>query len=116
MNLGRFELCLQVADIERSLGFYTKLGFHPVASGAEHGVVVIRSGDCRIGLRQGHIAENLLNFRGGNMAEIAREAKASGLEFEKPPFVGGDGGMGALLRGPHGNAVNFVSHPEEQGK
>jgi catechol 2,3-dioxygenase-like lactoylglutathione lyase family enzyme len=102
MNLGRFELCLQVADIERSLGFYTKLGFHPVASGAEHGVVVIRSGDCRIGLRQGHIAENLLNFRGGNMAEIAREAKASGLEFEKPPFVGGMAAWVLSCEGPTG--------------
>ena len=115
INLGRFELCLQVADIERSLGFHTKLGFHPVAGGAEHGVIVIRSGDCRIGLYQGHIAENLLNFRGGNIAEIARQAEASGLEFEKPPSVGGDGSTGALLRDPDGNAVYFVSHPEEQG-
>ena len=73
MNLGRFELCLQVADIRLSLDFYARLGFL-IDGGVEQGVVVIRNGDCRIGLHQGYIAENLLNFRGGDIAEIGRQA------------------------------------------
>ena len=115
MNLGRFELCLQVADINSSLNFYTKLGFHAIDGSVEHGVVVIRNGDCRIGLSQGHIAENLLNFRGGDIAEIGRQAETLGLTFEKPPFTAIDGSMGALLRDPDGNAVYLVSHPDEPG-
>jgi catechol 2,3-dioxygenase-like lactoylglutathione lyase family enzyme len=113
MNLGRFELCLRVADIQRSLDFYTKLGFYPIVGDVEQRVIVIRNGDCRIGLYQGHIAENLLNFRGGDIVQFAEQARLQGLEFEKPPFSGDDGGMAALLRDPDGNAVYLVSHPGE---
>ena len=81
MNLGRFELCLQVADIERSLGFYTKLGFHPVAGGAEHRVVVIRSGDYRIGLHQGHIAENLLTPVAATLPRLRESPRRPGLSL-----------------------------------
>lgn len=115
MNLGRFELCLQVSDISLSLDFYTKLDFHLIDGSVEEGVVVIRNGDCRIGLYQGHITENLLNFRGGDIAEIGRQAETLGLKFEKPPFSASDGSMGALLRDPDGNAVYLVSHPGESG-
>jgi len=113
MDLGQFELCLQVADLGRPLDFYTKLGFRQVAGSREDGVVVVRNGDCRIGLYQGHIAENLLNVRSGDIAEIARRVQTNGLAFEKPPFAGEDGGMSALLRVPDGNAAYLVSHPDE---
>jgi catechol 2,3-dioxygenase-like lactoylglutathione lyase family enzyme len=84
MNLGRFELCLHVSDLNLSLDFYTRLGFHAVSGSVEEGVVVIRDGDGRIGLYRGHIAENLLNFRDGDIAEIGSQAETLGLKFEKP--------------------------------
>jgi catechol 2,3-dioxygenase-like lactoylglutathione lyase family enzyme len=113
MELGRFELCLRVADIHQSLRFYTTLGFRAVAGNPDEGVVVIVNGDCRLGLYQGHIAENLLNFRGGDIPQIAEQAQSHGLQFEKSPFSGHDGSMAALLRDPDGNAVYLVSHPGE---
>lgn len=82
MELGRFELCLNVADLAVSLAFYTKLGFHRVAGKEGLGVVVVQSGDCRIGLYAGHIAENLLNFRGGNIPDLAEQVRARGVELE----------------------------------
>lgn len=113
MNLGRFELALNVADLTASLNFYQKLGFHQIDGSEESGAVVIQSGECRIALYAGHIAENLINFRGGNIPAIAEKARTEGLTFEKEPFFGADGGMGALIRDPDGNAVYFVSHPNE---
>jgi catechol 2,3-dioxygenase-like lactoylglutathione lyase family enzyme len=114
MKLGRFELCLQVADVDRSLSFYTRLGFQLIDGSMNEGAAVIQNGNCRIGLYQGHIAENLLNFRGGDIAAIATHAQAQGLDFEKPPFSGDDGSIAALLRDPDGNAIYLVSHPDEQ--
>lgn len=113
MQLGRFELALNVADLNASLTFYSRLGFTQI-DGSEHsGVAVIRSGNCRIALYQGHIAENLINFRGGDISAIDQQARAEGLTFEKKPFSAPDGSMGALLRDPDGNAIYFVSHPGE---
>jgi catechol 2,3-dioxygenase-like lactoylglutathione lyase family enzyme len=113
MNLGRFELALNVADLNASLTFYRRLGFNQIDGSEESGVAVIQSGNCRIALYKGYIAENLINFRGGDIPAIAERAKTEGLTFEKEPFSGPDGGMGALIRDPDGNAVYFVSHPDE---
>ena len=113
MELGRFELCLQVADVRRSLDFYSKLGFQVVGGDLDQGVIVVENGDCRLGLYQQFIAENLLSFRGGDIEEIARKAHALHLSFEKAPFSAKDGTVAALLRDPDGNAVYLVSHPDE---
>jgi catechol 2,3-dioxygenase-like lactoylglutathione lyase family enzyme len=113
MNLGRFELALNVADLNASLTFYRKLSFNQIEGSEESGVAVIQSGNCRIALYKGYIAENLINFRGGNILAIAERARTEGLTFEKEPFSGPDGSMGALIRDLDGNAVYFVSHPDE---
>lgn len=113
MKLGRFELCLKAANLDASVSFYLKLGFTQVGGNRSIGVIVLESGNCRIGLYEGHIAENLLNFRGGDIPALAERVRAEGLAFEKEPFAGPDGSMAALLRDPGGNAVYFVSHSDE---
>lgn len=113
MELGRFELCLQVADVRRSLDFYSKLGFQAVGGDLDQGVIVVENGDCRLGLYQQYIAENLLSFRGGDIEEIARTAHGHRLEFEKQPFTASDGTTAALLRDPDGNAIYLIAHPGE---
>lgn len=113
MELGRFELSLNVADLDASLDFYLKLGFSKVAGSKASGNVVVESGNCRIALYRGYIAENLINFRGAEIPAIAEKVRSQGLSFEKEPFSGSDGSMGALMRDPDGNAIYFVSHPGE---
>jgi len=113
MNLGHFELALNVADLNASLAFYRGLGFSQIEGSEESGVAVIESANCRIVLYRGYIAENLINFRGGDIPVIAERARTAGLIFEKEPFSGLDGSMGALLRDPDVNAIYFVSHPNE---
>ena len=114
MNPGRFELCLDVADLGASLSFYRKLGFTLVSGSAASRVAVVKWGNCRVGLYQGYLQENLINFRGGDIPAIAEHARAAGLSFEKEPFSGPDGSMAALVRDPDGNAIYFVSHPNER--
>ena len=100
MNLGRFELALNVADLNASLTFYRRLGFDQINGSEDSGVAVIQSGNCRIALYKGYIAENLISFRGGDIPAIAEKARTEGLTFEKEPFSGPDGSMGTLCAIP----------------
>ncbi len=113
LDLGWFELCLSVADIRRSLGFYEKLGFRRVAGNLDEGHVVIQQGDCRLALYQGYLDGNLLNFRGGDVFAIADALKRRGLAFKRDAFAESDGSAGALLEDPDGNEIYFVFHPGE---
>ena len=112
-TLGRFELALKVADVNVSLAFYMKLGFHCAGGDPKNGVVVVQNGTCRIALHQEHITENSLNFRGKDVSVIAGELQAAGVEFTKPLFTGPDGGTALLVHDPDGNAIYLDSHPGE---
>src|SRR5690606_14008059 len=79
LDLGWFEMCLNVADLSRSIEFYRKLGFRTVSENRGAGFAVIVNGDARLALYEGHIDGNLLNFRGGDVFAIAAELKRRGL-------------------------------------
>ncbi len=113
MYLGWFELGLDVRNIEKSLKFYEALGFQLVEGSIEERTVTLQKDDCRLALYQGYIKGNQLIFRGGDVRNIAHEATQKGLSFETEPFVGDDGGTGAMLRDPDGNGVYLVNHPGE---
>ncbi|MCK4594445.1 hypothetical protein KAU45_08075 [bacterium] len=74
LNLGRFELCLAVADLESSIGFYDKLGFTAVAGDPAEGWRIMTNGDLRLGLYRGHVPANLLNFRDGDVSRPVHTA------------------------------------------
>ena len=111
MDLGDFEITLNVKDIGRSLAFYQALGFQVIHDEREHGIARVRNGACRIALYQGYGEEPLLlNFREGDVEAIAKRVQARGLAFETPPFTGDDGGVGALIRDPDGNGIYLCRH------
>ena len=112
-TLGRFELALKVADVNVSLAFYTKLGFHRVDGDPKDRIIVVQNGACRIALYQGHLAENFLTFRGGDVSTITGQLQAAGVDFTKPPFTNATGETSALLHDPDGNAIYFGSNPGE---
>jgi len=112
-TLGHFELALKVADLSVSLAFYLKLGFIPIERNPKDGVVVVQNGVCRIALCQGHLTENLLNFRGGDISVIAEQLQETGVEFTKPPVTDAKGGTTALLHDPDGNAIYLGSYPHK---
>lgn len=114
MFLGNFELCLNVAEIRRSLEFYETLGFKRIGGNVSDGWAIIESGNCRIGLYEGHIGSNLLNFRGADVFALASALKSRGLEFTQDAFREPDGSAGAILADPDGNQIYFNTFPEEQ--
>lgn len=114
MFLGNFELCLNVADVRRALEFYETLGFKRVGGNIADGWAIIENNNCRVGLYQGHIDSNLLNFRGGDVFAIGAELKKRGLEFTQDAYREADGSAGAILKDPDGNVIYFNTFPEEQ--
>jgi catechol 2,3-dioxygenase-like lactoylglutathione lyase family enzyme len=113
MELGWFEVSLDVKDIERSLAFYRTLGFEIVDRAGEGRVATVQKGDCRIGLYQGFLdpAETQLVFWQGDVEAIAGALESRGLTFERGPAQGDGGGTGAILRDPDGHPIYFVNMP-----
>ncbi|MHC4471763.1 MAG: VOC family protein [Planctomycetota bacterium] len=107
IDLGNFQLCLNVEDLARSQEFYSKLGFERVGGVPEKGWAILRHGDCTLGLYQGHIGENLLNYRGGDVFAIAASLKGAGLTMEMDAVKEADGTDGAMVRDPDGNLIYF---------
>ncbi|MEA3310725.1 MAG: VOC family protein [candidate division WOR-3 bacterium] len=113
LTLGRFELCLRVADINKSLEFYKKLGFKEIDGKIEEGWLIIKNSNCILGLYQGHISKNTLNFRGGDVFAIADVLKSQGLTMEVDAHTESDGSDGAEILDPDGNLIYFNTAPGE---
>jgi len=113
MDLGRFELSLNVANLGASKQFYETLGFRVVAGTENEGWLIIRNKALTIGLFQGHIPANLLNFRGRDVFAIATELEQRGLKLHKPAEIEPDGSAGAWIKDPDGNLVYFNTAPGE---
>jgi catechol 2,3-dioxygenase-like lactoylglutathione lyase family enzyme len=104
-RFGRYILSLAVADLERSLAFYGKLGFG--LDSRKAGSATLRLGDCALGLHEGFPAGwSQLAFRQGDVDEIARRLTEQGLMFERGPSAGA--GDGALMRDPDGHELHFI--------
>jgi catechol 2,3-dioxygenase-like lactoylglutathione lyase family enzyme len=107
-------VCFNVRDVKLSSEFYAKLGFRVTAGSLADNWVVMESGSLKLGLYQGHIESNLLNFRGGDVAAIARYLEAQGLNLRTPAQVEPDGSTGATIADPDGNVIYFNTAPGEQ--
>ncbi|MFB0509173.1 MAG: VOC family protein [bacterium] len=113
IDLGRFELCLNVNDVHRSIDFYTKLGFRLISGDPGSGWAVMEYGNLKLALYQGHIAQNMLNFRGGDVSAIAARLKDKGMQLKSDAMSEKDGSMGAIIEDPDGNVIYFNTHPDE---
>lgn len=60
MQLGNFCVSLAVKDIAASKTFYAKLGFAPVGGGEAQGWLILKNGDCIVGVFQGMFEKNTL--------------------------------------------------------
>lgn len=105
--LGRFELCLTVRDLADSIAFYETLGFKQAGGVVDQGWAILEHPSVMIGLFQGMIETNVLNFRGEDVFDTARRLKGRGLRFRKDAHVESDGSVGAVLEDPDGNVIYF---------
>lgn len=114
MDLGEFYPCLNVQNLEQSIRFYQKLGFRMVSDHRDENWAMLQHNNMALCLFQGHIKENLINFRGGDIHAIAEEALAQGLEFTQPATEEADGSWSAEMRDPDGNSIFFNTFPDER--
>jgi lactoylglutathione lyase len=113
MNIGHLEICLNVKDLRRSLDFYHKIGYEDVSVFLKDKWAILRYRENILGLYEGHIQENCLNFRGGNITKLIEEFDNLGIPFESVPVFNDDGSGSAFLRDPDGNLLFFDTAPEE---
>ena len=114
MDLGANYTCLNVVDLEASIDFYLKLDFKMVKDRRHEKWCVLQHNNLALSLYQGHIVETLINFRGGDIAAIHKEATDRGLNFEKPAVHHPDGAWNATIRDPDGNCIFFNTFPDER--
>ena len=65
MDLGAFSVSLAVKDIVASQEFYEKIGFEVFGGDASQNWLILKNGDCTMGLFQGILEKNTLTFNLG---------------------------------------------------
>jgi hypothetical protein len=93
MELGAFSVSLAVKDIKASHAFYEKLGFEVFGGDASQNWLILKNGDCVIGLFQGMLERNTLTFNPGwdsnarelddfvDVRDLQRQLRAQGVEL-----------------------------------
>lgn len=121
MELGNFSVSLSVADLRKSMEFYSKLGFVQHGGNVEENWVVLRNGDTIIGLFQGMFEGNAMTFNPGwdrdaqklpeftDVREIQAALEAQGIELAQRAEPGSGPGFLSLVD-PDGNVILIDQH------
>jgi catechol 2,3-dioxygenase-like lactoylglutathione lyase family enzyme len=122
MKLGAFSVSLAVRDLDASRQFYEKLGFSTLGGDASQNWLILKNGDCVIGLFQGMFDKNILTFNPGwdqganplddfiDVREIQRRLKAQGVELMGEADENSTGPAHFMLADPDGNTILFDQH------
>ena len=116
MNLGEHFPCLNIKDLAKSIAFYEKLEFKMIEDHRDENWAVMQHNNMVLCLYQEILEKDLINFRGGDVDAIYKEAAARGLEFIKPAQQHDDGSWSAELLDPDGNSIFFNTYPDEREK
>lgn len=122
MQLGNFCISLSVKDLQASKDFYLKLGFSVRGGHEEQGWLVLRNGDCTIGLFQGMFEKNILTFNPGwdanaqpldeftDVRALQKSLKAKGVELASEADENGSGPASFTLLDPDDNPILIDQH------
>jgi catechol 2,3-dioxygenase-like lactoylglutathione lyase family enzyme len=122
MELGAFSVSLTVQDIEASKTFYEKLGFQAFGGDITQNWLILRNGDCIIGLFQGMFEKNLLTFNPGwdknankldsftDVRQLQQALKAQGVEFVNEADENTTGPAFFIVTDPDGNPIMMDQH------
>ncbi|MCE2791916.1 MAG: VOC family protein [Planctomycetota bacterium] len=122
MELGAFSVSLAVKDLIASQAFYEQLGFRVFHGDPGQHWLIMRNGNCVLGLFQGMFEKNMLTFNPGwdqaaqptesftDIRELQRELKSRGMGFLQEADEGGQGPASFLLLDPDGNPVLVDQH------
>jgi catechol 2,3-dioxygenase-like lactoylglutathione lyase family enzyme len=122
MELGNFSISLAVKDIQASKAFYEKLGFKIVMGEITQNWLILKNGDCTIGLFQGMFERNTLTFNPGwdrnaqkldifsDVREIQKQLKAQGVQLMTETDEHTTGPASLMLIDPDGNPILIDQH------
>jgi len=122
MELGAFSISLAVKDIKASKDFYEKLGFKAFFGEISQNWLILKNGECVIGLFQGMFERNSLTFNPGwdinaqklntftDVRELQRQLKAQGVELISEADESTTGPASFVLMDPDGNPILIDQH------
>ena len=122
MELGAFSVSLAVKDIKVSKAFYGKLGFEEFGGDMDQNWLILKNGDCIVGLFQGMFEKNILTFNPGwdsnakelpsytDVRELQRALKAQDVELASEVEEGTTGPGSLTLLDPDGNLILLDQH------
>ncbi|MCY0095856.1 VOC family protein [Hoeflea ulvae] len=122
MQLGAFSISLAVKDLALSRAFYEKLGFEVTGGEAEQNWLILKNGDCIIGLFQGMFEKNILTFNPGwntsarpvddftDVRELQKQLKAGDVAFDTEADETGSGPASFIITDPDGNPILVDQH------
>lgn len=116
MNVGWLETSFAVADVERTSGWYQKLGFQLVGAADSGKSQTLEAADCRLALYQGILdpSETQLIFWNGEVEGCAERLAAAGADILLNPHAAGGESPAGLAKAPNGNASLMVRDPDGQ--
>ena len=122
MELGAFSISLTVKDIKASKAFYEKLGFKDFGGDITQNWLILKNGDCVIGLFQGMFDKNMLTFNPGwdgnaqkldtftDVRELQKQLKAQGVEFMTEADENTTGPASFVVMDPDDNPILVDQH------
>ena len=122
MELGAFSISLAVKDLGASKEFYEKLGFSMFHGDASQNWIIMKNGECVVGLFQGMFEKNILTFNPGwdssarpiadytDVREIQRRLKAEGVPLLSEADAASTGPASCMLTDPDGNPILIDQH------
>lgn len=122
MQLGAFSVSLAVKDIAVSKAFYETLGFSEFGGDIEQNWLIMKNGDCVIGLFQGMFEQNILTFNPGwnsdaqaidaftDVRELQKQLKAAGVAFASEADESTTGPASFVIVDPDGNPILVDQH------
>ena len=122
MELGAFSISLTVKDVEASRAFYEKFGFEVFGGDASQNWLIVKNGNCVIGLFQGMFEINMLTFNPGwdsdareldaftDVRDLQRQLKAQGVELISEADESTTGPASFVAMDPDGNPILVDQH------
>ena len=122
MQLGAFSVSLAVKDLSISRAFYEKPGFKAFGGDVSQNWLIMKNGDCIIGLFQGMFERNMLTFNPGwdsstnslesftDVRELQRQLKQQGVQLSSEAEEGTSGPASFVAIDPDGNPVLVDQH------
>jgi catechol 2,3-dioxygenase-like lactoylglutathione lyase family enzyme len=122
MNLGAFSVSLAVKDLAASRQFYETFGFHVFHGDAAQNWLILKNGNCVIGLFQGMFDKNILTFNPGwdqnaqplpsftDIRVLQKHLKEQGVALAQEADENTTGPASFVVVDPDGNPVLVDQH------